>query len=579
MTEYTPWGGDPDQRAPRPADQPDGSGSPAYGGPSATPPGPAFGDQPTQTSYRPGYGPSPSGDRPPAAQPPGAQPPGAPAPGAQPGYGQPAPRPAGRHSQQPPPGYGQQPARASYGQEPGGPPGQPPPPPGYGQQQPPPGYGQQPPPPPGYGPPGGRPGYGQQTTPPGYGQQPPPPPPGYGPPGGGPQPPFGQAPPPPGYGQPPPGYGQQPPPGYGQQPPPGYGQQPPRYGGPAWDTAGAPQPGGIPLRPLGLGDILNGAVTTIRRNPVATIGLSAVILGIVGVITTALSVVLSASANNAISNLESGSISSGQVFGFIGDAGLLLVVTVILGVIADLVLTGLLTVVVGRGAVGQRLTMGQAWEHARGRIGAVIGVAFLEFLLGVAIFIPWLVILIVLNVVHLGGVAVAWGIIGGIATYCVFIFAAVRLSLATPVTVLERIPPAMALRRSWQITQNSFWRLFGILIVAGIVVAISAFVLEIPFGVVQIALGGGFTSSLGESTAAIIVGGIGSIVAGAVTRPVIASVLVLLYMDLRMRTEGLDLTLRSAAAGQPMGDPEFDALWRAPAPGAAPVAAGSPPAW
>jgi hypothetical protein len=28
-----------------------------------------------------------------------------------------------------------------------------------------------------------------------------------------------------------------------------------------WNTAGVPQPGGIPLRPLGVGDILNGRTT------------------------------------------------------------------------------------------------------------------------------------------------------------------------------------------------------------------------------------------------------------------------------------------------------------------------------
>ncbi len=203
----------------------------------------------------------------------------------------------------------------------------------------------------------------------------------------------------------------------------------------------------------------------------------------------------------------------------------------------------------------------------------------LEFLLAVAILIPWAGILILLNVVHLGGLAVAWGVIGGIATYCLAIFVGVRLALSAPVTVLERIPPTEAMRRSWQVTRNSFWRLFGILILTGLIVGIAAFVLEIPFGVVQLALGGGFTSSFGSSAAAIVVGGIGSIVAGALTRPVLAGVLSLLYMDLRMRTEGLDLTLRNAATGQPMSDPEFDALWRAPAAGAAPVAAGAPPAW
>ncbi|GFG62508.1 hypothetical protein MMUR_66440 [Mycolicibacterium murale] len=70
--------------------------------------------------------------------------------------------------------------------------------------------------------------------------------------------------PPPGYphqGYPPPGYPHQgyPPPGY---PPPGYPTLPPV----------ALQPGVIPLRPLTLGDIFNGAVRYVRVNPKATLG-------------------------------------------------------------------------------------------------------------------------------------------------------------------------------------------------------------------------------------------------------------------------------------------------------------------
>jgi len=64
------------------------------------------------------------------------------------------------------------------------------------------------------------------------------------------------------------GYGrqqrQQPP--YGQYPGYGQGYQPP-----------GPEPGGIPLRPLGVGEILSGAFTSIRQNPAATLGLSAVL--------------------------------------------------------------------------------------------------------------------------------------------------------------------------------------------------------------------------------------------------------------------------------------------------------------
>src|SRR5258708_3025835 len=92
-----------------------------------------------------------------------------------------------------------------------------------------------------------------------------PPPPGYPPPGYY-QPPSYQGYPPPGY--PPPGYA---PPSY---PPPGY--PPPGYA-PPWYPQGPPpalKPGVIPLRPLGLSDIFNGAIAYVRMNPKATLGLT-----------------------------------------------------------------------------------------------------------------------------------------------------------------------------------------------------------------------------------------------------------------------------------------------------------------
>src|ERR1035438_2427493 len=113
---------------------------------------------------------------------------------------------------------------------------------------------------------------------------------------------YGQPPPPYSYGQPPPtqGYGQPPPTqGYGQPPPTqGYGQPPPQYGygqqpGGGWPPQAppAPKPGVIPLRPVAVGEILDGAFSSIRQNPKATLGLSAILMTIAGVISTVITLI------------------------------------------------------------------------------------------------------------------------------------------------------------------------------------------------------------------------------------------------------------------------------------------------
>ncbi|HEY1616371.1 MAG TPA: glycerophosphoryl diester phosphodiesterase membrane domain-containing protein [Streptosporangiaceae bacterium] len=369
----------------------------------------------------------------------------------------------------------------------------------------------------------------------------------------------------PGYGQPgfeqPPGYGQQPP-GYGQGG--GYGQ-PPRYGGPGWDTAGAPQPGGIPLRPLVLGDILNGAITSMRRNPAATIGLAAIVLGIVGVITTVLSIVLIGSIGDSANSFVSsnGSLNSAQLGDTFASIGVVGLSAFVLTLIAASILTGMLTAVIGRGALGRRLGIGEAWALARPRIGAIIGVTLLVFLIIIVAWLPLTIITIALAALHLGPLAAIVGILGGLAMIGLTVILWTRLSLVTPVVVLERLSPVAALRRSWQLSNNSFWRLFGILLLTLLIVLVAGFILKLPFDIVQALAGGGFSSiSVTSSVAGIIVSAIGTIVVGALTRPVTAGVTVLLYVDMRMRKEGLDLALREAAQRQEMTGDEFAGLWR-----------------
>ncbi|MGA7467351.1 MAG: hypothetical protein WBW86_18885, partial [Mycobacterium sp.] len=110
-------------------------------------------------------------------------------------------------------------------------------------------------------------------------------------------PPLGYRPPaypPPGYppaAYPPPGY---PAPGYVGPPPnypPGYASYPPAYAPqpgyrvPPPPARGTLAPGIIPLRPLGLSDIFNGAAVYIRANRKATLGLTAVVVVITQILT------------------------------------------------------------------------------------------------------------------------------------------------------------------------------------------------------------------------------------------------------------------------------------------------------
>jgi hypothetical protein len=332
---------------------------------------------------------------------------------------------------------------------------------------------------------------------------------------------------------------------------------------------------------MAVGEILSGAFTSIRRNPVATLGLSAILLSIYGIATTAFSLTVA----HEFGNLSTGQPLSHTQARHLGIDALTVVLPSAVGLVAltfilELVLTGLLTVVIGRGVLGQKVTMGEAWRLALPRLGAILGAIVLTGLVAIA---PWIVVagLVVLFVVlHVTGAAIAVGIIGAIAAFCLDIWFLIMFALVAPVAVLEHQGPVNALRRSWRLVRRSFWRVFGIMLLAGLIVSVASFVLKLPFSIIGLVAGGGSAGPFGVGTStsiiAAVIGAVGSIVAGAITRPVSAGVTVLLYLDLRMRKEGLDLALQSAATSQMTGD-EFETMWRPPADAQAPAAA--PPSW
>jgi hypothetical protein len=430
-------------------------------------------------------------------------------------------------------------------------------------------------------PPSGEPG-GYSQPPPFDPGQPPPAAGGYGQPAGG-QP--GQ----PGHGQPG-GYGQQ---EHGQQE---YGQQ--EYGQPGHGQPGqrpyapwpsqpqAPKPGVIPLRPLGVGEILDGAFTSIRRNPRATLGIAALLLTAAGVITTTLSLILVHYVGAVTLPTPGQQLTDAQakhlLTRIVEVLGPTAGVSIVLAFIVDIVLTGLLTVVIGRSVLGHKITAGEAWQVARPRLAALLGATLLIPLILIGLWVVYAVVLVVLAALHAPGALIGGlAALGAIAGIVLTIWFAIMFRMAGPAVVLEREGPVQALKRSWHLVRGSFWRVFGISLLAGLIVAVTAGVLQIPFSVVAALTGSGNSMfpGTGGNVAGILISAVGGVVAGAVARPISAGVAVLLYVDLRMRREGLDLILQTAAGGEtaPTGD-EFASLWRPgprTAPGAGPGVTGA----
>ena len=158
--------------------------------------------------------------------------------------------------------------------------------------------------------------------------------------------------------------------------------------------------------------------------------------------------------------------------------------------------------------------------------------------------------LAVLLVYAFGGWGAVPAIVIGLGGFLAVLYAYIRLSVASPALVMERLGPVVSLRRSWELVRGSWWRVLGITVLSTIITSLLASVISVPVSLVA-TLATGLSESMVPT---ILAAGIATLIAGILTLPFSAAVTGLLYTDLRMRREALDIQLISAGV-DPGGDP------------------------
>lgn len=379
---------------------------------------------------------------------------------------------------------------------------------------------------------------------------------------------YGPAGPPPGStptGYPPPGYpggaasGYGPPGGYGPPPywqPPGY-----QYGGPAYPPPfGRPasvKPGVVPLRPLTLSDIFNGAVSYVRANPKATLGLTTIVVVAAQVVALLLSLWPVTFSGQLADSLDGDTASTEAIIGWVAS-GLAVTVTTAL---SSTLLGGMLTVVIGRSIFGAGITIGEAWRRLRPRFWALIGFTALKAL-GVVLWFGGLVLIVVMAVTVVDGpIAILVAAPMVLVWVAVLVYLGVMLTFAPSIVVLERRDILTGVKRSFTLIKGDFWRVFGIGILALIVTQFVAAAVSIPFTIgSQVAL------TISPTTASfllsMVLASVGGAIGQIITGPFSAGVAVLQYTDRRIRAEAFDFVLQTGAAAGPAAPSDStDDLW------------------
>ena len=203
-----------------------------------------------------------------------------------------------------------------------------------------------------------------------------------------------------------------------------------------------------------------------------------------------------------------------------------------------------------RRAAGWRSGGAATWDGTKRRLPALVGAVLLTFL-GALLLVVLLFGLPVGWLVAAGDaqpVPIVLLVLAAIALVPISLFLWTRLAFVTAVIVLEERGVFSAFARSWQLTSGTpFWRILGIRILTSVAVAVAAYLITLPLTIAGFAL----VFSLGDEGDLFmwqaILGGVASLISGAITTPFSAGVDALLAIDQRIRREGLDVQLIHAS--------------------------------
>jgi hypothetical protein len=294
------------------------------------------------------------------------------------------------------------------------------------------------------------------------------------------------------------------------------------------------------LRPLGIGEVLDVAIKLYRRSFVELVKAVAVVTVPVQILVGVLQESITATSDSFTETDRFGnttSVDAGQLWTLLAA---FLGVTVLTLLASQIASAASFRLVAGS-YLDERSTWRESLRFAAERLRSLVWLAFLAGLLTVLGFLAC-----VIPGIYLYG---AW-------------------SVAVPVLVLEDVRGRRALGRSKALVKGRWWP-------TAVALLLSSMLTGVVAGGLQALLTLPFDAIFHSELLTIVTGTIGAAGAGVLTTPFTAAVVVVIYVDLRVRREGFDLEVlarRLGTEGTPGAPPA--SIFGGWGPGA-----GTPPAW
>ena len=357
----------------------------------------------------------------------------------------------------------------------------------------------------------------------------------------------------------------------------------------------------IPLHPLTFGVLLGKPFATLRHNPKVLFGFAIVIQLVVAIITA---LVVGAVVFATFLRMESLSPSSPDFFPVMwGAIAINALVVLAMGFVSlsfTAIMQGVVAANVGHAALGEKPALGRLWRLMRPAFWRLVGWSVMQALAALVLMA------VIGGIIALGvmagvggsaegvGLTVVIGILLVLGMIPLWVWLATKLLLVPSILVLEHSGIRSALVRSWRLTRGRFWVAFGVIFLVNLIMGAAVSVVSMPlsllgslFGTVIAPTGPNDTSGIALYVITALAPQLLIYALQAVTVVVQCAAGVFIYLDCRMRYEGLDHSLISylerrdlGASEDELGDPfavdPARAVTSTPPPKPAPAYAAAP---
>lgn len=325
---------------------------------------------------------------------------------------------------------------------------------------------------------------------------------------------------------------------------------PPMRHGAAWTPA--TRPGIVPLRPLGFGTILGRSFTALRHNPKVLLGFALGVQAVALLAVTGVLVAAGIASFSRLATLQPGTDDFDTVMaGSIALVGILGVVVTVAATALSTVVQGIVVVEVSRAVVAEKLSVRLLWRRVRPVAWRLVAFGLLVTLaLVITVAIVFGTFFALSSTAGIGGFLIA--LLLSLALIPLWLWLGTKLMLVPAIIAIERASIGAAVGRSWRLMRGRFWVGLGVTVIVNASFGALAQVVSVPFSLVST----GFTTVLTPTGEADVATVVAFLIGGVVTQLVVfvlqcvslvvlATASSLVYVDARMRHEGLDLDLLS----------------------------------